>query len=71
MLHCVLMLSALPAAARFEDIHSQLVPYLLTIGSYAYEHGTSAVRPLAKHDSWLSKVRTTGRLMLECGCEDI
>ena len=53
---------------RFEDIHSQLVPYLLTIGSFALEHGTSAIRPLAKHDSWLNKVRTTETLKLWCPC---
>ena len=55
---------------RFEDIHSQLVPYLLTIGSFALEHGTSAIRPLAKHDSWLNKVRTTETLKLRCPCVD-
>ena len=58
------------AAARFEDIHSQLVPYFLTIGSFAYEHGTSTIRPLAKHDSWLNKVRTTRMLILQCVHED-
>ena len=68
--HASLCAALFVLAARFEDIHRQLVPYFLTIGSFAIEHGTSAIRPLAKHDSWPDKVRTTGTLELLCACGD-
>lgn len=41
---------------RFVDVHYQLVPYLLTTGSEAYENGRSSLSPLAKHDSFIDKV---------------
>lgn len=41
-------------------MHYQLVPYLLTTGSEAYENGRSSLSPLAKHDSFIDKVITLG-----------
>ena len=41
---------------RFVDVHYQLIPYFLTTGSRALESNTSAILPLAKHDSFIEKV---------------
>ena len=54
----VMYITLIALLARYEDMHSQLVPYFLTVGSYAYDHGTSALHPLAKHESWIDKVKS-------------
>ena len=47
---------------RFVNVHYELVPYLLTTGTEAYENQRSSITPLAKHDSIVDKVRLQGPL---------
>ena len=44
---------------RFVDIHYQLVPYLLSVGSKAVETETSSIKPLAPHQNFINKVLAT------------
>ena len=37
-------------------MHYQLVPYLLTTGSEAFENNKSSITPLAKHNNFINKV---------------
>ena len=37
-------------------MHYQLVPYLLTTGSEAFENNKSSITPLAKHNNFIEKV---------------
>ena len=46
------------STSRAVDDHYQLVPYFLTIGADALKKGTSAMIPLAKHESFIDKVYT-------------
>ena len=41
---------------RFVTAHYELVPYLLTTGTEAYEQGVSSITPLARHQSFIDKV---------------
>ena len=64
------------STSRAVDDHYQLVPYFLTIGADALKKGTSAMIPLAKHESFIDKVHTIyadvhGYLLCAtsvCGC---
>ena len=38
------------------DVHYQLVPYLLTTGSEAFQNNKSSITPLAKHNNFIEKV---------------
>ena len=46
------------STSRAVDDHYQLIPYFLTIGADALKKGTSAMIPLAKHESFIDKVHT-------------
>ena len=52
--YCIMLRNII---CRFVDTHYKLVPYFLTIGAFAMEHGTSAITPLAKHEDFIDKVR--------------
>jgi len=41
---------------RYVDIHYQLIPYLLTIGSNAYYNKKSSLIPLAAYQNFIEKV---------------
>ena len=41
---------------RFVNAHYQLVPYLLTTGSEAFEGDNSSITPLAPHQNFIEKV---------------
>ena len=69
LFHLDLMLHIQISIYRFVDTHYQLVDYLLTTGTEAFETNTSSITPLAKHSSFIDKVHAL--MAHKCAFSDV